>query len=236
MLERIAEALTPLDPAMAASLARSQLLSLGGHIGKQARLAWATGPETAARVAASATIDEQGERLLDKLRSLADEDEFIGTLSPKKGRQRKKRPIPAGPQLSSKRPLEPTLSEKTTVGSSDAQPQAGTDGASRQLEEEEEDPGAAKKRQRVDGAESAEGQAAGGSGAVSMAVETVAPVKLEPAGGAGSEPVASATAEADAGMGSDGKGIGNGGREEQGAEGDDDDDSEEELIPLARLS
>ena len=244
LLERIAEALTPSDPAMVASLARSQLLSLGGHIGRQARLAWATGPETAARVAASATVDEQGERLLAGLRSLADEDDFVGTISPKKSRQRKKRPIPAaGPKRSTKRPLEATLSGQTTVGSGGGEAQAGAgggDGATQKAAEEEEDPGPATKRQRVDGAEAEEGQAADGSGAVAMATEPVAPAKLaEPPVGSASEPVASAAPEpnaTEAAISSDGKGSDNGDGEEQDSEGGDDDDSDEEVIPRATRS
>eukprot|EP01043_Picozoa_sp_COSAG02_P058224 COSAG02_NODE_7211_length_3117_cov_5.268390_2_plen_660_part_00 len=244
LLERIAEALTPSDPAMAASLARSQLLSLGGHIGRQARLAWATGPETAARVAASATVDEQGERLLAGLRSLADEDEFVGTISPTKSRQRKKRLIPAaGPKSSSKRPLEATLSGQTTVGSGGAEAQAGAaggDGTTQKSEEEEEDPGAAKKKQRVDGVEAEEGQAAGGSGGEAMATEPAVPAKLaEPAVGSASEPVVSAAPEAnatDTATSKDGKGSDNGDSEEQDSEGGDDNDSDEEVIPRATRS
>lgn len=198
----------PSEPGMAASIARSQLLSHAGHIGRQARQAWATGPETVARVAASATIDEQGERFLASLHSLAAEDEFIGTMSTKKPKQRRKRPgSAAGPVAKKgvKRPLEPTLSEGTTVGSTSSQGSAesGTqaqmsaadgDGGDAPLqtvaaaaaaEEGAEDGelGGVNKKQRVEasGAGPNEGARRSDTDAVAMDTVTAAPVKLEQA-------------------------------------------------------
>ena len=62
-IERITEALLVAEPAVAASTARAQMLSLAGHIGRQARRAWAEAPEMTARIEAAAVVDEEGEEV-----------------------------------------------------------------------------------------------------------------------------------------------------------------------------
>jgi hypothetical protein len=238
LLERIAEALTPSEPAVCASLARSQLLSLAGHIGRQARYAWATAPDTAARAAACSVVDEQGERLLAGLRSLADEEAFIGTASPRKSKQQRKRTIAGGgPRKNNKRKLEPTLSERTTVGSADtdAQTAKGVDTAAGGGGDDEEEAGQSSKRQRVVASDvKSSGSDQGENGAAAMSVDAAAPVKLEDAEDtAGNQPGAGTASAAS-------NSTSNGNSSSISSDEDDDDDgeesSEEEIVPRATRS